>query len=145
MNFNPDPTKQTQEVIFCPKLQITNHPCLIFNQNTFNLTESQKHFGMFLDSRLEFKKQWKSSKKLAEQLGFSANFKIYCLENLIKVYKYFIKPQLDYGGIIYDQAYNASFHRKQESIQCTVALTITGAIQRTSKERLCQELVFESL
>ena len=66
-------------------------------------------------------------------------------KSLIKVYKYFIKPQLDYGDIIYDQAYNASFHRKQESIQCTVALTITGAIRRSSKERLCQELVFESL
>ena len=66
-------------------------------------------------------------------------------KSLIKVYKYFIKPQLDYGDIIYDQAYNASFHRKQESIQCTVALTITSAIRRSSKERLCQELVFESL
>ena len=55
MNFNPDPTKQTQEVIFSRKLQNTNHPCLNFNNNTANLTESQKYLGEVLDSRLDFK------------------------------------------------------------------------------------------
>ena len=55
MNFNPDPTKQAQEVIFSQKLQNTNHPCLIFNHNTISLTESHKHLGIVLDSRLDFK------------------------------------------------------------------------------------------
>ena len=31
----------------------TNHPCLIFKQNTVNLTESQKHLGIVC--RLDFK------------------------------------------------------------------------------------------
>ena len=40
INFNPDPTKQAQEVILNRKLQNTNHPCL-------SLTESYKHLGIF--------------------------------------------------------------------------------------------------
>ena len=43
---------------------------------------------------------------------------------------------MDYGDIIYDQAYNASFHRKLESIQYNAVLAITSPIRGTSKEKL---------
>ena len=33
------------------------------------------------------------------------------------VYKTFLRPHLDYGDIIYDEAYNKTFHQKLESIQ----------------------------
>ena len=33
MNFNPDPNKQAQEVIFSRKINKINHPQLLFNQN----------------------------------------------------------------------------------------------------------------
>ena len=36
---------------------------------------------------------------------------------LITLYKVFARPHLDYGDIIYDQAHNASFHQKLESLQ----------------------------
>ena len=37
---------------------------------------------------------------------------------LITIYKAFVRPHLDYGDILYDQAYNMSFcHKKPESIQ----------------------------
>ena len=55
MNFSPDPTKQAREVIFSRKLENTNHSFLIFSHNTVSLTESQKHLGIALDSRLDFK------------------------------------------------------------------------------------------
>ena len=35
--------------------------------------------------------------------------------SLLTNYKSFIRPHLDYGDIIYDQAYNASFQQKVES------------------------------
>ena len=66
-------------------------------------------------------------------------------KSLITVYKSFIRPNLDYLDIIYDQAYNTSFHRKWESIQYNAALAITGAIRATSKEKLFQDLCLESL
>ena len=61
------------------------------------------------------------------------------------IYKIFIRPHLDYGDINYDQAYNASFQQKVESIQCNAALAITGTIRETSKEKLFEELDLESL
>ena len=47
--------------------------------------------------------------------------------------------------MIYDQAYNASFHRNLDSIQYNAALAITGAIRGTSKEKLYDELGLETL
>ena len=43
------------------------------------------------------------------------------------IYKAFVRPYLDYGDILYDQAY-MSFHHKLESIQYDAYLAITGAI-----------------
>ena len=60
--------------------------------------------------------------------------------SLLTIYKSFIRPHLDYGHIIYDQAYTASFHQKIESFQNNSALAITGAVRGTSKEKLSQKL-----
>ena len=46
---------------------------------------------------------------------------------LLVIYKSFIRPHLDYGDIIYDQAHNVSFHQKLELLQYNVCLAITGA------------------
>ena len=54
---------------------------------------------------------------------------------LIMIYKTFVRPQLDYGDILCDQAFNLSFQQKLESIQYTTCLTITGVIRGTSRER----------
>ena len=41
MSFNPDPSKQAQEVIFSRKLQKSVHPLLHFN-NIFVLSQQRK-------------------------------------------------------------------------------------------------------
>ena len=64
---------------------------------------------------------------------------------LITIYKSFITPLPDYGDIIYDQAYNVSFHQKLESIQYNAVLAITRTIRGTSREKLYHELGFEFL
>ena len=63
---------------------------------------------------------------------------------LLIIYKCFIRPHLDYGGVIYDQPNLSSLASKIESVQYNAALPITGAIRGTSKEKLYQELGFES-
>ena len=40
----------------------------------------------------------------------------------------FLRPHLDYGDIIYDQAHNLSFHQKLESIQYNAALAFTSLL-----------------
>ena len=57
----------------------------------------------------------------------------------------FIRPYLDYGDIIYEQAFNSSFHEKLEPIQYNASLAITGAIRGTSREKLYNELGFALL
>ena len=64
---------------------------------------------------------------------------------LITLYKSFVRPHLDYGDILYDQARNESFHLKLVSVQYNACLAITGAIRGSSREKLYQELGFESL
>ena len=44
---------------------------------------------------------------------------------LITLYKDFVRPHLDYGNIFYDQAQNASFHQKLESLQYNACSAIT--------------------
>ena len=51
MNFNPDPRKQAQEVIFSRKLKKIAHPSLVFNNVKFanvNLKNTYNHFDDIL-------------------------------------------------------------------------------------------------
>ena len=64
---------------------------------------------------------------------------------LVTIYKAFVRPHLDYGDVLYDQAFNNSFHAKMESIQYNACLAITGPIRGTSREKIYQELGLESL
>ena len=52
---------------------------------------------------------------------------------------------LVYSNIIYDRAFNESFHEHLESIYYNAAIAITGAIRGTSLEKLFQELGLEIL
>ena len=62
---------------------------------------------------------------------------------LITVYKAFLKPHFYYGDIIYDEAYNTSFHHKLAFFWYNACLAITWAIRGTSKEKLYQEIGLE--
>ena len=61
------------------------------------------------------------------------------------IFKAFVQPYLDYGDVLYDQAFNSAFHDKLESIRYNACLAITGQIMGKSRENLCQELGLESL
>ena len=56
MEFNPDPTKQANEVLFSCKKSNQNHPQLIFNGTIVAKANEQKHLGLILDSKLSFAK-----------------------------------------------------------------------------------------
>ena len=64
---------------------------------------------------------------------------------LVTIYKSFVRPHLNYEEILYDQVLNNSFHERIESVQYNTALAITDPIRRSSREKLYQELCFESL
>ena len=53
----------------------------------------------------------------------------------LTIYRAFVRPHLDYGDNIYDEAYNASFHQKLESTQYKACLAMRGAIKGSSKKK----------
>ena len=59
-------------------------------------------------------------------------------KSLAPIYKPFIRPQLDYAGIVYNQAFNELFHQSLQSLQYSSAITST--IRRTQFEKLYKEL-----
>ena len=64
---------------------------------------------------------------------------------LVTIYKSFIRPHLDYADVVFDKPSNATFFSRIESPQYNAALAIRGTIRDTSKEKLYQELGFETM
>ena len=124
-----------------------NHPPLFFDQNFVPQPSLQKHLGIFLDSKLNFIKHLISIfQKTNKTIGLSRKLEILLSRApLITIYKSFIRPDLDYDDMIYDQVFNMSFQQKMETIQYNAALAITGAIRGSSREKLYQELGLETL
>ena len=60
MSSNPDPSKQTQEIILSRKPKKVNHFSLIFNNIAVNQTTFSKATRVILDSRLIFDDHLKS-------------------------------------------------------------------------------------
>ena len=61
---------------------------------------------------------------------------------LMTIFKAFVRPHLQYGDVIYDEAYRETFHQKLESIQYNACLALSGAIRGSSREKRYQELGF---
>ena len=121
MSFNPDPSKQAQEVIFSRKHQKISHPSIYFNNNPIESVSSQKHLGMILDTKLNFQEHIKNIlAKVNKTIGLLRKLQnILPRESLLTIFKSIVRPHLDYGDVIYDQSYNNTFHQKMESINIT--------------------------
>ena len=134
MSFNPDLSKQAQEVIFSRKINKVCHPPLLFNNSTVQQISSQKHLGIHLDEELTFKHHInKKINKANKGIGIIRKFNnILLRSSLLTIYRSFIRPHLNYGDVIYDQPENESFSSKIESIPYNALLP-----RGTSQEKLC--------
>ena len=95
MSFNPDPSKQAQEVIFSRKKK-EYHPPLTFNNNNVSEINSQKHFGV-LDNRLSFEDHLKMVlNKVNKVIGLLCKLQnILPRSTLLTIFRSFIRPHLD--------------------------------------------------
>ena len=59
---------------------------------------------------------------------------------LLTIYKSFIRPNLEYGDILYDKPDNENFQNRIEKVKYKACLAITGTIQGTSRETLYEDL-----
>ena len=112
MIFNPDLSRQVQEVIFSGTIKKLLHPTLLFNNIPLNNSLFQKHLDLTLDIKLNFWEHIKIiSKNVNKTMGLLRKFQqILPSSSLFAIYKTLIRSQLDYADIIYDQAYNFAFN-----------------------------------
>ena len=134
-------------MIFSRKLNKSSHPKIFLNNAPVFCANWQKHLGVCLDETLNFNLHIREKmSKALKGIGIIKKLsKSLPWHSLVIIYKSFVRPQLDYGDIIYDQPNNGSFTQKIERTQYNAALAITGAIKGTSQNKLYSELGFESL
>ena len=148
MQFNPDPNKQAIEVIFSRKsTNNLSYPPVRFNNNNIVKCPDQKHLGIALDSKLNFDFHINQKiEKCNKLIGVIRRLSVHLPRGaLLTICKSFIKPNLDYGDILYDKPNNENFQQKLEKVQYRTCLAITNTIQGTSKERFYDELGLYSL
>ena len=129
MFFNPDISKQAQEVTFSRKAVKASHPADFFNDILVARCSTHKHLSMYLDEKLKFghhitEKNTKANKGIGD---IKKIHNVLPRRALLSIYKCFIRPNLDFGDFIYDQPNNGSFCSKTENVQCNAALAITGS------------------
>ena len=124
MSFNPDPSKQVQELIFSCKTKRLNQPPLVFNNNNVSQDFSQKQLSVVLDFKLTFEEHLKNVLvKVNKAVSFLHKLRnLLPRTSLITIYKAFIRQHLDYGDALYDQAFKNSFKEKLESLQYNACL-----------------------
>ena len=114
MYFNPDLSKQAQEVIFSRKNSRVDHTTVTFNNSSIARTSCRKHLGLYLDEKLNFSLHInKKISKAHKSIGVIRKLHYFVLRNsLLTIYKSFIRPHLDYG-----EPNNQAFSNKFEVVQ----------------------------
>ena len=95
--FNPDPKKQAEEVIFSRKINKIDHPPLYFNENLVKSSSTQKHLGMILDTKLDFSLHLKNvQNKVNKTIRLLRKLQdTLARTSLITIFKLFIRSHLD--------------------------------------------------
>ena len=95
-----------KKLIFGRKTKKTCHPSLRFNNSIVSQFPYQKHLGKFLDAWLTFEEHLKViTTKVNKTIGLLRKLRK-TRPVLMTLCKAFVRPHLDYGDIIYDEAYN---------------------------------------
>ena len=116
------------------------YPPVTFNNNAITKCPHQKHLGLVFDSKLDFIIHIEQKiKKCNKIIGLSISLPRRTF------YRSYVRPHLDYSDILYDKPENQNFENKLEKVLHKVFLTITAAIQGTSRLRLYDELGLISL
>ena len=160
MSFNPDPTKQAEEILFSHKKIKVDHPPLHFNNIEVKRVTDHKHLGLTLDSKLSFVKHITEKIGNARKgIGIIKHLSPYLpLKTRDQIFKMHVRPHLDYCDVIYhipvkpremsnfDCSRTLQYLMKLlESTQYQAALAVSGAWKGTSREKIYEELGWESL
>ena len=117
MQFNPDPSKQAEEVYFLKKTNNVSSYPVTFNNIKVVTGSSQKHSRLVLDPQLNVNDHIQSKMtKWYKMIGIIKRSVKTPRDALLRVYKSVIRPHLDWRDIIYDKLNNESFENIMENI-----------------------------
>ena len=147
MKFNAD---KTEEVLFSCKRNKPAHPTLRLGSSDIIAKIEHKHLGMILDSKLDFQSHVNEAiVKARRGIGMIKYLSRYVSREVLDmIYKLHVRPHLDYGDIIYhkfDPDMRLAFTQKLERTQYLAALAVTGTWRGTNRQRLFNELGWETL
>ena len=113
-------------------------------------TTEHKHLGMILDAKLSFQSHIKEAiLKARRGIGLIRYLSKYGSRQMLdQIYELYVRPHLDYGDIVYhkyDPEMKLDTTKRLERTQYSAALAVTGAWRGTSRQRLFEELGWESL
>ena len=157
MCFNPDPTKQAEEVLFSYKNVSPDHPPIYFNDTEVKRVSEHKHLGLILDPKLTFVKHINEKISMARKwIGVIKHLSSYLpLKSLDQIYKMHIRPHLDYCDIIFhipvithefDSSLTLNYQMNAlERTQYQAALAVSGAWKGTNRDKIYEELGWETL
>ena len=159
LSFNPDLTKQAVEIVFSNKKIKNRLEPLVFNGIPVKEVGETKHLGMILDSKLTFENHMTEKLAKARQgLGVMKQLKKWVdKKTLENVYKLYVRPQVEYGDLVFDHAdlnksniftlrnTNDKISTDIESIQYQAARIVSGAWKGSSMEKLYNILGWESM
>ena len=146
MLFNPDMNKQAIEVIFSAKNDKPFHPDLSFNNIPVSREEFTKHLGFYLDSKLNCSKHIREAIiKATKGISLLKYLSQYVSRKVLELsYKLYVRPHLDYGDVIYHNQ-RSDLMDLIEQVQYKAALIVSGCWQGTNRDKLYEELGWESL
>ena len=145
MSFKLVPSKQAQEVLYSNEATKTDHPSVIFNGNIVQTSANQKHLGLILDK--SFNNYIASKLTTVNKLTITLRktYRYISRNSFITIYESFVRLHLAYADVIFDKPSNTTFSNEIERAQHNAALAIAGTIKDTSKEKVYQELGFETI
>ena len=144
--LTPTCPKQDIEIIFSCKSKKSNHPDLTFNGIPIAREPYTKHLGVYLDTRLNFSKHIKEKVSIAMRgIALLKLLSKYVNRNVLALsYKMYIRPNLDYGDVTYHNQ-RIDLMDLIERVQYKAVLIVSACWQGTSREKLYEELGWESM
>lgn len=137
--------KKSNEIIFSQKL-LHNSPPLYLNGQMIERVCTHKHLGIFLSQDLTWSLQvHETCLKASRKLFVLRSIKFLDRRTLDMLYKITVRSVIDYGLPIYGNNLRQNEMHRLENIQYKAAKVVTGAYHQTSKQKLYQELGWETI
>ncbi len=113
-------------------------------------SSEHKHLGIILDSKLDFQSHIREAiLKARRGIGLIRYLSKFVSRDVLdQMYKLYVRPHLDYGDIIYhrfDPEMHLEITKRLGQVQYSATLAVTGTWRSTSRQRLYQELGWETL